>query len=379
MSIPEITNKILQKRLAPIRNKEPRSSIASHVYRNPKKFKRIRPGVYGLNTRVKTSHPAQNSRHGTFSYHDTLGSHQGFSYSYWEDLKSVTEGSYIYGGMKPTTLFVFCEKNKKIFNMAVKQIDSEKKPGVYILMNLNDNTAYVGETKCAYKRIINKHWANKKFTHIAILFEEIFSDMNVRKNLENHLIKFAKSREWESTNSSADLPDIDKRDKQSYDALVKRTDVIISKVNGFVVRGRKLSGGKTGGTRKRTRKPPSKKWSVALAKANPEVRARVIKLTKMIQDRFNVTTVKKSWLYFDDGGGSSKRTFAALSVGKSVADLIFLAPHDSALPDGTRRLKRFVLAYNAECRLRLSDENLDLLVELARKSREYRHILESRG
>ena len=297
-----------------------------------------------------------------------------------ENSESTTDGRYAYGGIDSTT-FVFCEKIKKCFSTAVNIAVEAKKenPGIYILVNVIKNSVYIGQTNDVRERVGNQHWTNKDFTHIIALFDDMFSNINIRRNLEDHLVKFAKAREWNPSNSATELPKIDKRDRRPYNALEEKIDVIVNKTYGLVVESQILTKKETQKYKKKEHRASKQKWSVALAKADPEVRARIIKLTKMIQNRFNVTTVEKSWLYFDDGGKSSKHTFAALSIGKSVADLIFLAPHDSVLPGGARRLEGFVLAYNAECRLRLSEENLDLLVELAGKSREYRRTLESQG
>lgn len=348
-----------------LRAKRPEASIATCLCRNPDKFRRVKQGVYGL----KNPQASRRQRSAQDKKHDA-------EYSYWENLARFENGTGIYGGVDDQTHFVFTEKNKKIFEEAIERLNLDPvAPGVYVLVNARDDTVYVGETKDLRKRIKDQHWTNKKFTHILAINDPAFNNINLRKNLEERLIKFTESIGWCPSNTTNEKTTLDKKDIGRYRKLVDRADLVVMKTRvGLQTSplGDSHPGPGGGSTRPKIKRP----WASSLASASLPTQSVIRRMIRLLDEKFAATKLESSWLYFCEGAGVRKRAFVALDVGKTVAYLVFLAPRDALLPNEAKRVTKFVLTHDAECRLRLSDSNLSLAAEWAARSLQHKRMLD---
>lgn len=363
MSVSEISKAIAA--YGKLRAKRPEASIATCLCRNPEKFMRVRQGVYGL----KKPQASHRQRSAQDKKHDT-------EYSYWENLARFENGTGIYGGVDDQTHFVFTEKNKKIFEEAIERLNLEPvAPGVYVLVNAKDNVVYVGETKDLKKRIKDQHWTNKKFTHILAINDPAFNNINLRKKLEEQLIKFSESIGWRPSNTTNEKTTLDKKDIGRYSRLVERADLVVVKMREGMQTSR-LGKPHTGPRDNPPRPPIKRPWASSLAGASPQTQSVIRRMIRLLDERFTATKLETSWLYFCEGAGVRKRAFVALDVGKTVAYLVFLAPRGALLPNEAKRVTKFVLTHDAECRLRLSDSNLSLAAEWAARSLQHKRMLD---
>jgi len=100
------------------------------------------------------------------------------------------EGNYVYGSINKRTEFIFCPKQKALFNSAIKKcVDSESFHALYVLFDINKKQAYVGQTEKGKQRI-DKHWSSSKsFTHIAVIFDRPMDSEKIRRKLEFNFTK----------------------------------------------------------------------------------------------------------------------------------------------------------------------------------------------
>ena len=136
------------------------------------------------------------------------------------------EGEYVYGSINKRTKFIFCPKQKTLFNSAVKKcVKHEKFPALYALFDVNKNNVYIGQTDAGKQRI-NNHWSSQRlsFTHIAVIFDEVIDSEKMRKKLEFELSKLF-DRHLTVTNQYIDAP-IGPDDEHTYLEVHERTERI---------------------------------------------------------------------------------------------------------------------------------------------------------
>jgi len=139
----------------------------------------------------------------------------------------ASEGNYVYGSINKRTKFIFCEKQKTLFNSAIKKcVNRESFPALYVLFDINKKEVYVGQTDNGKQRIDN-HWSSQKsFTHIAVIFAEVIDSEKIRLKLEFKLSKLL-AKHMTVTNHYKDVH-IKPEEEHTYLELNEHTERIFT-------------------------------------------------------------------------------------------------------------------------------------------------------
>jgi len=220
----------------------PDATMNSAIFSNMKQlgnksaFRKVDHGVYTLNPEFNsTPTPPGKASHTPKSLKtrkQTLFTK--FIKGYDINQLSTSDGEYVYGTINKRFKFIFCPKQKMLFNTAIKKcVNRERFPALYALFDIDKKTVYVGQTDVGKQRI-DTHWSSQKisFTHMAVIFDELLDSEKIRQKLEFNLSNLF-DKQFKVLNKSKDV-EIKPEDENTYHELYDYTERISTMLHSLI-------------------------------------------------------------------------------------------------------------------------------------------------